>query len=492
MTARRRPLWILVLTAATLLLIGACGGSKSEPEPTPTPEPSPTPVPETTFRLITADPETDRAAFEAAIPDAERECLQDRLGEAAYQALFTDEAFSADTPAEVLACLSNKTLGGIIIGQSLAGSAPGAGLAVSDETLACMGDRVKAVDFAGILTAISDDEPGLEAGLGGFMEFAQVLFCLNDAERAAVEGAMFGGDDGDDGDDGEPIITLDTVECLFNAAGPDGLTALFGIAGSTDSRDPAGGFFGTGASPELIRAFMECGGAELLRGAGGFGGFGGSGFRGGELDRTPEDLGITAEQVACLEEAGLDGALDRLLLGGGARFMGLIEALEQCGIELDPAEQLPEGGAFGSSFSLFPEQIACLEALGLEDLAPRALFGALGGSPEITAALEQCGIELPSFGGGFRFTPGSIDPDLQPGAEPPLIEPTPGLQSGGEPLPIELEEVGLTPDQIECLAGELGDEAVAGLVSGEAGLQLGLQMLSAASRCDVDLAELLN
>ncbi len=478
MTARRRPLWILVLTAAALLLIGACGGSKSEPEPTP--EPTPTPVPETTFRLITADPETDRAAFEAAIPDAERECLQDRLGEAAYQALFTDEAFSADTPAEVLACLSNKTLGGIIIGQSLAGSAPGAGLAVSDETLACMGDRVKAVDFAGILTAISDDEPGLEAGLGGFMEFAQVLFCLNDAERAALEGAMFGGDDG------EPIITLDTVECLFNAAGPDGLTALFGIAGSTDSRDPSGGFFGTGASPELIRAFMECGGAELLRGAGGFGGTDGGGRRGLELDLTPEDLGITPEQVACLEEAGLDGALDRILRGGGARFVGLTEALEQCGIELDPADLLPGGGAFPAvppegfggafeGFSLSPEQTACLEAQGLGDLTPRALFGGLGGSPEITATLDQCGIELPSFGGGFQFAPDS------------------GLQlPGGLPLPPEAEASGLTPEQIECLAGELGDEAVAGLASGEAGLQLGRQVLGAASRCGVDLAELLN
>jgi hypothetical protein len=159
----------------------------------------------------------------------------------------------------------------------------------------------------------------------------------------------------------------------------------------------------------------------------------------------PEGYGpqFTPEQFACLRGALGDETLAQFFAHAGAPPVEAIAAMLECGMAMLGQE--------GYGPQLTPEQLACLKGvLGEEGLVQ--LFAHAGAPPlEIIAAMLKCGIE----------TGGPVGDGPQ-----------------------------LTPEQLACVQGVFGDQALAELMAGQR--LPTLAEISALGRCDLDLGKLLS
>ena len=226
-----------------------------------------------------------------------------------------------------------------------------------------------------------------------------------------------------------PIPTVTTEAAAANAdtarQGIADLDVQECLAGELDlDIDPATGVFDRGLlrevdAADLTAAFEACGVEQGGGQAGGFGGRLGGGFVGS---------GIADPEVrACLTEEMGEDALDNLGQGSG---VGLGEewaaAFEKCGLGFGDGATPFGGGRGGGGFAgggafANPEVQECLTNELGEDFGSEGggiLGGFTGGglSEELTAAFEECGIDLTGglggrlggggFGGGGRVLGG--------------------------------------------------------------------------------------
>jgi hypothetical protein len=364
---------VVAAVAIAMLAVIACGTDDSSTDaqaPAAVPEPTATPVPTVSSEPITANPADDPTAFIAALPDSERQCLVDALGEAVFGNLLAGEDPSDEDGRAILGCLTNGTIQRVIVGQVIVQG----GIELSDATLACVDDRLSTVDFLSLGSLLLDgsgvDSEGLnteqiaEVALSLF----PAIFCLNDEERAGLGSADSGGDDFFSGVFNGS--TIDALECGFDAASPDGLISLISIADEGAL---------TGEAFAVIGAVLaECG--ELF---------------------------------------AASGLLD------GQDLSGLLSG----GLELPDGIPIPE----------LPDGLDLEDLLG--DLSERA--------PEI--------------------------PDL--------------IATVESATDVDIESL-VSPETLECLVGELGQERVDGLLSGE--IQPDFTILGAVLACGLDLSSLGN
>ena len=294
------------------------------------------------------------------------------------------------------------------------------------------------------------------------------------------------------------------------------------LAGELDFEiDPATGLFDRGLlrevdAADLVAAFETCGVEQGGRQAGGGGRIGG-GFVGS---------GIADPEVReCLTEEMGEDALDNLGQGSG---IGLgeewVAAFEKCGLSSGDGA-IPfsggRGGFAGGGAFADPEIQECLSTeLGEDFGSGGGIFGGLtGGGPseELTAAFEECGINLSAgftgrIGGGGGFGGGGFggggrggfggdgsfqecltealgedallqlrNPEGPPSAELQEafqecgdavaipVEPDGGTGDGAGPIPGEptatpIPVSDLTVEQLTCLSSELEPADLAGAV----------------------------
>jgi hypothetical protein len=96
-------------------------------------------------------------------------------------------------------CMSKATALAVLTGQIEIASGP-----LSEKTLSCIAGRAENINFETFVTP--------EPDLPGLIGLVQVLFCLDKAERAALE----------KNGEGFPMVQggFDSMECLVNALGP--------------------------------------------------------------------------------------------------------------------------------------------------------------------------------------------------------------------------------------------------------------------------------
>jgi hypothetical protein len=194
----------------------------------------------------------------------------------------------------------------------------------------------------------------------------------------------------------EAFTDPDVRACLLEEMGDDAL-------------DNIGQGSGIGLGEEWVAAFEKCGVEQGGRATGGGrlgGGFVGSGIADPEV------------RACLLEEMGED-ALDNLGQGSG---VGLgedwVAAFEKCGVDSGDGAGLfggrrgAAGGGFAGGAFADPETQECLAAELGEDFGSSegGIFGGLTGgglSEDLTAAFEECGIDL-SAGFGGRLGAGGF------------------------------------------------------------------------------------
>ncbi len=177
------------------------------------------------------------------------------------------------------------------------------------------------------ISDMSDEEIGREA-FAAVLSFFPAIFCLNDQERAALEQSdafsMGGG------------ITLDQLECFFDALGPAGLGQLMDLTEGKATELPAG----------ILPAVMACG-IDIMQGfmppaepverpTPAEGGGGPSGLPG-----DVSDLPVSDEQLQCLmEELGTDPTetspveMMEAIQSGEMSLLQMMGALSKCGIDM--------------------------------------------------------------------------------------------------------------------------------------------------------------
>ncbi len=373
---------VFAAVALAMMAVIACGSGDSSTDtqaPTVAPDPTATPVPTVSSEPITADLDDDPAAFIAALPESERQCLVDTLGEAVFGNLLAGEEPSDEDGRAILGCLSNDTIQRVIVGQVIAQG----GIELSEATLACVDDRLSTVDFLSLGPFFFDDsdDGGEDLDTQQIAEVAlslfPAIFCLNDEERAAIGSAGSGGDDFFGG--GLTGTTIDALECGFDAAGPEGLVSLISIADEGAL---------TGESLAVIGAVLaECG--ELFAESGLLDDDDGSGLFSGGLE-LPDGIAIPE---------GLD--LEDLIGSGDLEGpLGNIE-LES----LPDISELPDliatvESASGADIESLvpPETLECLiDALGQEQV-DGLLSGEIQPDFTILGAVLGCGLDLSSLG----------------------------------------------------------------------------------------------
>ena len=381
-----------LFAAVSIAMIAAiaCGTDDSPDGPVAAaPEPTATPVPTVSSEPITADPNDDPAAFIAALPDAERQCLVDTLGEATFGNLLAGQDATAEDGKAILACVSDNTIQRVIVGQIIGQG----GIELSDATLACIDDRLSTVDYHSIgsmffddaldVDGLSADDLDTELIAEAALSLFPAIFCLNDDERAAL-GSGGSGDAGED-DFFSGLLTgttIDALECGFDAAGPEGLISLVSIADEGELTSEAFAVFGA-VIAECGALFAESGlldgddGSELL------------GNLAGELE-LPDGIAIPDLEGLDLEGLLSGGDLEGLLGG----LSGLAD-LEEIPDLIATVESVPEGD-IGSLVS--PETLACL----VDQLGQEQVDGLLDGTLEpdfsILGAVLSCGLDLSSIG----------------------------------------------------------------------------------------------
>ena len=168
--------------------------------PTPAPIATPTPIP-VTIKPVRINPVKDPAGFLAALPAAEVDCAVRAAGGRERLTLIVSNKVepTKEQAAAIGKCMSKATALAVLAGQIEIASGP-----LSEKTLSCIAGRAENINFE---TFVSP-EPDLQGLIGP----VQALFCLDQAERAALE----------KNGEGFPMVQggFDSMECLVNALGP--------------------------------------------------------------------------------------------------------------------------------------------------------------------------------------------------------------------------------------------------------------------------------
>ncbi|MEX0763245.1 MAG: hypothetical protein WD208_03055 [Dehalococcoidia bacterium] len=360
MRHRSKPLLIMLLLIAALAVLSACAG---EPSADATPESSPTPAP---IEPINIGPDEDPEAFLAALPPSELECAETAVGghEQLISLLNQQGAHpDQDQALQLAECVSAETVARVLTGQLENMSAP-----LSIDTRQCISEKVSGTSISALIGSDSEPDPGAAIG------FMQAIFCLNSAERAALEAsgegfAPIGGD-----------VGIDELECLADAVGPTRLAAAAGLflgQGNSDDLLPS----------EFINEMTACG---LI---------------------TEEDLAktqLTAEQLDCLFTE-LGDKVAGLMSGqqpDSGDMSDFMAALSKCGVEPEGFMNgnggdmnLPGGELEDFDLPFTAEEIKCLE----NEVNPETLAALAGGEfppPDAFDALSKCEIDLSNLAGG--------------------------------------------------------------------------------------------
>ena len=315
-------------------ILGAACAPSEEPTATPAPTVVPTDTPEPEpFRPITADLEAEPLAFFAAISAFERNCLVEAVGQVRFDEITSGMEPTEEEGADLLACLSGVTFGRILAGGLINGTELDS---LASTTLDCMEERFAAVtpsDLFGSIEDLAGEDAvtsALETADAAFRVILPAFFCLDEDERRVLDEELAAGLD----EGFAPTITQ--IECVYESIGEDGLAGLFGNDGPSDL------FEGDTPLLELFNTLAECG-------------FDVDDFSGtlpipkdevSDLDipdlsdlELPEGFDLTAEQFACLQDAGV---IEQIT--SGEFGLEILSAAAECGVELPG---LPSGGLSG-------------------------------------------------------------------------------------------------------------------------------------------------
>ena len=361
---------VIAAVAVAMVAAIACGSDDTSTESqAPAAGPTAAPLPTVSSEPITADPDDDTAAFIAALPESERQCLVDTLGEAVFGNLLDGEAPSEEDGTAILGCLSNDTIKRVIVGQVIGQG----GIELSDVTLACIDDRLSTVDVLSLGSFFFDDsgDGGEDLNTEQIAEVAlslfPAIFCLNDEERAGLGSTESDGDSFFSG-----VLTgsaIDALECGFDAAGPEGLISLISVADEGAL---------TGDAFAVIGAVLaECG--ELFADSGLLEGGNAGGLFPGGLS-LPDDIAIPE-------------------LPDGLDLEDLLGDLSEIAPEIPDLIATVESASDVDIRSLVPaETLECL----VGELGQERVDGLLSGEiqPDFTilGAVLGCGLDLSSLG----------------------------------------------------------------------------------------------
>jgi len=259
-----------------------------------------------------------------AMPASEQGCVVAAIGQARIDELAGGAEATDDESIAMLGCLGSESWVRI-----LAGSLLGDGETLSPETATCMSERLSGVEGLDLAGLLSGDEAamGMEV-FGAISSFLPAIFCMNEEERTAFEGS-------DTFDTGG--ITLDQLECFFDALGPTGLSRLGALASGGVEED---------VPPELLMelmpAVMGCG-FDIMEA------LVPEGLPGGTPESEPEsvpeglpevpegvspdDLPFSPEQLLCLSEELGEDPLEAIQ-SGAVSPLDMLDVISKCGIDL--------------------------------------------------------------------------------------------------------------------------------------------------------------
>ncbi len=417
----------LVLTLA--LMAVACG-SDADPTSTPTP-----------LSPLSVSDSSSIGDILSQLPASEQQCIQDALGEAAYNQVLqlgSEDDVPSDHEDIVIGCLSGESMSRIVIGGLSSEFGP-----LSNATVACMQDSLADADLASLAFGPGEDIEG------GAAIILTVLLCLNDAEAARADVSFFG----------DAEISVTQLRCVTGAVD---LSVLLALGDGPDEAPPL----------EVLQAMLDCG-VDLPTGDG-------------------DGPDFTSAQLQCLVDAlGPDFQLGS---GDTAPSIAVLQALLDCGVDI------PTGG--GEGHDLTPGQLQCLlDALGPDFL--QSTDQDHPPTPAELRALLDCGVAIPigddSGGEGHDLTPGQLQCLLDV-LGPDFLQRS---DEGGPPTPAELQalvdcEVDISTsrnndssrehvddEQKECLEDALGSDALAEIASGDRHPTADEQ--AALTNCDVTM-----
>lgn len=295
---------IAILTTITAFLFSCTGTVKESEtiqEPTliptiiPSPTPTPTPIP---MRIIDIDPMYDPNRFISEIPVSEINCLSNTLGnkqilvdlisgEPGTVYIDQEQAKTSD------ACLSNKTIERIIIGQLDLHSG-----GLSQNSVDCIKDRTGG---SGSFVYLFAKDPPDES----YLTILQALFCIDTEERMIFESSRLGKLTA-------ALGGIEKIECIVNEIGPLGLNKLGSIFNSLPTI-----LYENQGSLDSLRPLLSC----------------------GYLDKQLDVAGITSFEAICLLEHADKKSVSTVLIGDHDQLtpklvVDLVDAAVKCNISI--------------------------------------------------------------------------------------------------------------------------------------------------------------
>lgn len=172
------------------------------------------------FPPITVSLDDEPAAFLDAIPETERQCLEDERGDDRYTAIRNGEERLGDETLGLFPCIAWNTLLRVMVGGM---TAEIGGLSI--ETQACMIQKLSAGNTSSVISHIDalGDKPSLEEFGPIMMDLITeipVTFCLNEEERAKLD------------DQNQFGTSISDLECMYDGVQSLGLdfSTVFEIA----------------------------------------------------------------------------------------------------------------------------------------------------------------------------------------------------------------------------------------------------------------------
>ena len=275
------------------------------------------------------------------LPASEQQCIQDALGEAAYNQVLQGtlgDDLSLEHEDIVAGCLSGDSMARIVIGGLSSEVGP-----LSDATIECMRDSLADTDLTSLALGGRDIENGAASDL-------TVFLCLTDEEAARANVSFF--------EDEE--ISLTQIRCVTEVVD---ISVFLALGDTPDEIAPT----------EVLQAMLDCG-VDLFTGDG-------------------DDSDLTSKQLQCLLDAlGPDIQMDsRDTLPTAQEFQALLD----CGLDLLTGD--------GDGPDLTSDQLQCLlgavgpdflqKADAEEPLTPEE-FQALMHAATVSAL--GCGVGMPT------------------------------------------------------------------------------------------------
>lgn len=294
---------IAILTTILVFLL-SCTNTVTESEtiqeptlvPTVIPSPTPTPVP---MKIIDIDPMYDPNRFISEMPVSEINCLSHALGSkqilidlisAEPGTVYIDQEQAKTSDA----CLSNKTIERIIIGQ-LDLHAGG----LSQNSVDCIKDRTGG---SGSFVYLFAKDPPDET----YLTILQALFCIDTEERMIFESSRLGKLT-------SALGGIEKIECIVNEIGPLGLNKLGSIFNSLPTI-----LYENQGSLDSLRPLLSC----------------------GYLDKQLDVAGITSFEAICLLEHADKNSVSAVLVGNQNQIspklvLDLVNAAVKCNISIE-------------------------------------------------------------------------------------------------------------------------------------------------------------